>query len=361
MSADLTVGDTAAFLRWTHAQAIDAGLDARVVISRLNVDGDPVRARYTSKAYRLDELDDAAVGAHRISDKSRSAFCRVHLLDRDLASSSERGPAVATRWVTHFAADVDIAGPGHTSTNLPPDLEAAVAIIDATLPPSAIVSSGGGLYPIWRFAEVVEVVDDDIRDRLRSIGRRLDAALGSHGYHVDPTVVDLSRIIRPPGVMNHKPGREPRPVTVLRGYCDGAGDYSLDDIDRRLPTPPTPIAPARRQPSTTARPSTTSGDSAPWHILDELYELDDILAADPIDQWEQVDDQYDGKAFVPAWLRVGSSADYSVKAGSDGAMIVWSSALAARLGIDPGGGISRWSLLCAFAGLDPSDAARWSR
>jgi hypothetical protein len=156
-------------------------------------------------------------------------------------------------------------------------------------------------------------------------------------------------------VTNHKPGRDPRPVTVARGYLDGAGDYTLDQLDALLPPlpPPKPVKPPR--------PGGSSA-SAPWTVLAERYDDDTLLAADPVDRWERVDDQHDGSGHaVPAWRRVGSSADYSLKAGSGGAFIVWSSTLAARLDIETGQGVSRWQLLCHFLGLDPRAAARWQR
>lgn len=352
----MTAAEAASFLRFVHAPAIAAGMSGRVVITQKNTPGE--KANYISKAYRLDQLDDAAEACARISDNSLNAYCRVHLVDRAIARH-ERGKYTDTRFVTHFAADVDIAGPGHTSTLLPPDLETAVRLIDATLAPSVVIASGGGLYPIWRLSEPFTVETDDDRNRVRDIGRRFDGALASHGFHVDATVLDLTRIIRPPGVVNHKPGRDPCPVTVLRGYLDGAGNYRLDQLETLLPELPERSSESDRL--SLRRPSTDSTDSAPWNVLDELYSVDDILAADPHDRWERVDDQADGRGHqVPAWRRVGSSADYSIKAGSGGALIVWSSTLAARLGIDNGGGISRWQLLCAFDNIDPSAGARWS-
>jgi hypothetical protein len=360
MTADTAT--TSAFLRYVHEHAIDAGIGGRVVISASLPPGSP--AKYKSRSYRLDQLDDAADGARRISSSEMNGYCRVHLMARDLDHTSERGKGVDSRWLTHFAADVDIAGPGHKPAEgqiLPPDVDTALALIDATLPPSCVISSGGGLYPIWRLSEPFEVIDDDDRQRIKTLGRRIDDALNGHGWHVDRTCVDLARIIRPPGVMNHKPGRDARPVTVLRGYCDGAGDYSLDQLEAKLPAPSAEkldtIKP--RQELLTRVPG-TGQSSAPWDILAERYTIDDVLAADPHDQYVRVADQYDGTMKVPAWLRAGSSADYSLKAGSGGAYIVWSSTMAARLGIDPGGGVNLWQLLCAFDGVDTRSGARWS-
>jgi hypothetical protein len=350
---------TTAFLRYVHEPAITAGIDGRVVISMRMPPGSDYR--YKSRSYRLDQLDDAADGAQRISRSDENGYCRVHLMARDLERLSERGKGIDTRWITHRAADVDIAGPGHKPADgqiLPPNVDTAVALIDATLPPSTILSSGGGLYPILRLSEVFEVVTDEDRERISTLGHRFDRALASHGWHVDPTVSDLARIIRPPGVINHKPGRDPRPVTVLRGYVDGAGDYSLADLERLLPELPEPkVVKPRPKPTGT----TTSTASAPWEILAERYTIEDVLAADPHDQYEQANNQTVDRVTVPAWLRVGSSADYSIKATPSGdAFIVWSSTLCARLGIKPGGAVSLWQLLCAFDGVDPREGARWS-
>jgi hypothetical protein len=196
MSA-VDIATTEAFLRYVHEPAIVAGVDGRVVISARQPDGAP--SRYLSISYPLDQLDEAAAGAHRISRSEMNGFCRVHLMERPLDRPTERGKSVDTRYVTHFAADVDIAGPGHKPAEgqiLPPDVDAAVALIDATLPPSAIILSGGGpasgLYPIWRLSEVVEAETDEDRRRIEVVGRRFDRALASHGYHVDPTVKSIS-------------------------------------------------------------------------------------------------------------------------------------------------------------------------
>ena len=356
-----------AFLEYVHHHAITAGISGRVVISAKQPPSDePKAAKYHSWSYRLDQLGKAAHHAGQISDGGLSVFIRVHLMSRDLATwKEERGGAIDTSVITHYAADVDYGTAGHAEVKKlerPPDAATATAIVDATLKPSAIISSGGGLYPIWRLSEPFTITTDEDRQRVKNVGRQLDRALQltANPYHIDATCSDLARVIRPPGVMNYKTdaSRDPRPVTVARGWLEGAGDYSLADLERTLP--PLPVAePIKPKP---ARITTEGPSTAPWDILNERYDLEDILAADPLQDGERVHDVADGSGqMVPAWRYVGSSADYSIKAGSGGAVIVWSSTVAARLGIEPGSGISRWALLAAFAGLNPSIAARWSR
>jgi hypothetical protein len=345
------VGTVAAFLRWAHGRAIDARLPGRVVISQKNPPGS--QCRYTSKAFKLDELEQAAAGAVRISASALNAYVRVHLVDRHIAKT-ERGKSEDTSIVTHYAADVDIAGPGHAprtdGTLHPPDLATAVELIDATLAPSAIISSGGGLYPTWRLSEPFVITDEDDRQRVSGVGKRLDTALAGHGWHVDPTCCDLARIIRPPGVTNHKPGRDPRPVIVYRGWVDGAGDYTLDQLERLLPQ-------TERQTHKRARPLTTTASSgvAAWDLFKARYTLDEILADDDRHTWHRVNDVNGWLA----WRRDGSDSDYSIKQNPDtGVIIVWSSVIAAELDIDPGDGLDLWGFACRLAGRDPAEAAR---
>ena len=268
-----------AFLDFVHGHGIAAGDPGRVVIAA------KVNGRHLSRTFTLDDLDAAGKAVAEDSDAGHNTFCRVHLIDRDIPSY-ERGKSEYTSLVTHLAADVDIAGPGHKppeGKDLPPTVDVALELIDATVPPSAIISSGGGLYPIMRLAEPFPIVDAASFARVRNVGRRLDRALASHGWHVDATALDLARLIRPPGAVNHKPGRQPLPVTVLHGYVDNT--------------------------------------------------VDDVLADDPRRTWERVRDQ----GGWPAWRRSGSDSDYSIKQNpATGVIIVWSSTVASVLDVEPG-------------------------
>lgn len=349
----MTAGTVAAYLRWVHQGAVTADLDARVVVSRTTVDAEI--GRYRSRSFPLAELDAAAEYVTAASRAGLNVFARCSLVDAPLdgertgAESLKRGGADRTRWVTHLAADLDIAGPGHAASNLPPTVAAAVDLADRVRRPSAVVSSGGGVYPVWRLSQPVDVADDTVRERVRAIGRRLDAALASHGHHVDRVAGDLSRHLRPPGVLNLKPGRDPKPVVVLRGYLDPAagGDVTLDELDELLP--PLAAAAVTEAGNTPAR-FRADDTATPWAILAERYSIDDILAADPVHRWERVADQYLDGVTRAAWRRAGSSADYSLKLGDHG-LVVWSASFAAELGIEPGRAVTGYRLLRHFAGV----------
>jgi hypothetical protein len=328
-----------AWLRWVHGRAIDNGLPGVVVLSALLSNGG-----WKSHCYNLDQLGLA--GRHA-AEQSRTLniYYRLHLLSSHLEGTG-RGTSEQSKWITHFAADVDIAGLGHFAGNLPATVGEAVGLIDASLPPSAIISSGGGLYPVWRLTQPLLLDDPQKRARARGIGRRIDQALNSHGYKVDATCHDLARVIRPPGTENRKAGRD---VTVLRGWADGAGDYSIADLDARLPALPAPVVVEGKN----RRNRGPSSTAAPWEQFAKRWTIEDVLAADPRHQWEQVHDQ----GGMRAWRYVGSSSAYSIKEGHVG-YIVWSATIAAELGIETSTALDLFGLACRFAGRDPRTVAR---
>jgi hypothetical protein len=345
----------AAYLRTVHASAIAAGVPGRIAVSERMPPGS--KARYVSHSWPLDEIERAASACVRISSRTANAFVRVHLLDR-VIDKTERGKEIDTRYVTHFAADVDVAGPGHLVDNLPETLDEALGIVDAALAPSLVVSSGGGIYPHLVLDPVVEIDSDEKRKHVKEIGRRFDAALKAHGRHVDSTCGDLARIVRPPGVTNHKRDRSPLPVTILRGTFAGAGTYTLEQLDEVLPPLPAPAPSKRRQraASTTSESSTRDNDGdTPWSIFDARYSLADVLGADPRWQWEHVGEIKGDEA----WRRAGSSSDYSLRRHpTTGAVVIWSSVVAERLGVEPGEALDLYGLALRLAGRDVATAGK---
>src|SRR3954452_17064435 len=102
------------------------------------------------------------------AERREGVYARVTTLRGPLAAG-RRGGIADTLALPALWADIDLAGPGHEATPLPlpPDEDAAVAIITASrLPdPTLWVHSGGGLYPIWMLDPPHIVADDgDRRD-----------------------------------------------------------------------------------------------------------------------------------------------------------------------------------------------------
>ena len=147
-----------------------------------------------------------------------------------------RGAAASVCGIPGLWADFDLAGPGHKATNLPPASAAHGLLADAmALPPSYVVSSGGGLHVYWLFKEVWHFADEDERQRAARLVRALQSlivrAAHHRGWSVD-TTSDLARVLRPAGTINRKPGLPDRPVRVLQ---EVRRRYSIEDLEAVLP------------------------------------------------------------------------------------------------------------------------------
>jgi hypothetical protein len=121
--------------------------------------------------------------------------------------SSDDSHAVAFWW-----ADIDYGTEGHKpppGTALPPNEDAAREIIALLPTPSLLIHSGGGLYPIWKFAEPVYLTAAD-RDQVKTRSQHwqdmIHAKAERLGFHYGSGVGDLARVLRLPGSINRKTG-----------------------------------------------------------------------------------------------------------------------------------------------------------
>ena len=181
--------------------------------------------------------------------RSRDVYFGVALQDRDRAlaiarrrrprigKAAVRGSEASATALPALWADLDVAGPGHSSQRLPPDRAAALGLLVAVpVPPSIIVDSGGGLHVYWLLREPLTLASGADRRGAKDLVRRLQAALGrraaDHGWGVDNTA-NLAQLLRVPGTLNYKLGK-PRPVTVERfPLSPSLGDvrYAPEDFD----------------------------------------------------------------------------------------------------------------------------------
>jgi hypothetical protein len=192
--------------------------------------------------------------------------------------------------VTHVFAlkiDIDIADGQHTGSNLAPDLEAALAVVENFSPilHSALVFTGGGIQAWW----FLELTDD--LARAADLSARLTRFFQERSpYKVDATH-DLARVFRLPGSINHKTG-SPRPTQLLA--LDPTVRYALADIEATLPIVQ-PKTTAPRGPSASAREIQQMLRRIPGTGLDYHDEWLPILAAV---KYELGDD---GFALVEEW------------------------------------------------------------
>jgi len=113
--------------------------------------------------------------------------------------------------------DVDILGPAHKQTDLPPTIEDALGILPEFLQPSITVSSGNGLHMYWLLKEcwVFESQEENLRasNLMIRIQAYIKSLASEHGWKLDSTP-DLSRVLRVPGTLNHKLGQN-LPVQIM--------------------------------------------------------------------------------------------------------------------------------------------------
>lgn len=195
---------------------------------------------WAGAAFATDHLDDAAEYAARLdAGRPEGVYARVTTM-RAPPVAGRRGGADDTRALPALWGDIDVAGPGHVESNLPPGQDEAYAIVGAAgLPdPTLWIASGGGYYPIWSLDAPCVVGDDDRRaaaladlaDLAAGWQRALGLSAARLGWRYGTGVGDLARVLRLPGSTNRKAGLE-RPCAIVGG---GGTRYPLDVLAHAL-------------------------------------------------------------------------------------------------------------------------------
>jgi putative DNA primase/helicase len=168
--------------------------------------------------HRITELADAADTMARLSTEGWNVWYAQGIQAQRLPAP-ERGKTAGVIALPGLWFDLDIAGPNHKQTALPATMDDALDLIFAAVPfpPSRIVHSGGGLYPLWLFHEPQTIESDAERHALKSMSKRFQRRLieegKRRGYRLDSTP-DLPRPLRAPGTLNHK-SDPPQLVRIL--------------------------------------------------------------------------------------------------------------------------------------------------
>src|SRR5690606_37773901 len=113
--------------------------------------------------------------------------------------------------------DIDIKSDVHKEKQLPPDIDAALQIIDEfPMEPSILINSGHGLHSYWLFKEPWIIRTEEEQKKASQYlhefqGTFLQYAL-DFGWKLDNTS-DLARVLRVPGTINYK--GEPKDVQII--------------------------------------------------------------------------------------------------------------------------------------------------
>lgn len=144
-------------------------------------------------------------------------------------------------------ADIDYQHACHKKSDLPPDLDTALALVHGKgFDPTVTIHSGHGIQCYWVFKEpwLTDTAEErrEAQKLLTRLKQRLQNDASKMGYSVD-SVQDLVRVLRPPESFNCKE-EDPIPVEVIS--ANDTRCYNPEDLDELLP-PYDPSAGPRTQ------------------------------------------------------------------------------------------------------------------
>lgn len=210
---------------------------------------------WEGQSFDWDIQRDEAARYIQAKDPAQGIYLRTTTLLKAL-EPGKRGSDTDSATLPGLWADIDLAGPGHKTTNKLPETfaDAERILAAANLPtPTVWVHSGGGLYPMWLLTQTHRVANRDDFDQLRVLSAKWQEVIAhgasTLGLHYGTGVGDLSRVLRLPGTINRKEGLA-RPCKVLEDTWGPS--YTLDELKDALVTAvqaiPDPLPPVVADP-----------------------------------------------------------------------------------------------------------------
>lgn len=192
-----------------------------------------------------------------------------------------RGGEEDSKILPGFAADMDIAGPGHKPVkgSLPASVDDCLEIIQRSgLPePTLWVHSGGGVYPWWLLEEGVDLTTPNALAWAQEMSTKLHETISRWaaelGCFYSPATKDMARILRIPGTVNRKVKDDPKLAHVIQpaNYDFYAIDFLKGKIEEAYANSPAPAepeiprpAPVVRTEGSPLRPGDDFNDRAHW-------------------------------------------------------------------------------------------------
>lgn len=203
---------------------------------------------------------------------------------RTVPKQYSRGADGDSKMLPGFAADMDIAGPGHkTDKPLPLNEGECQYIIEMTgLPePTLWVHSGGGVYPWWLLEHPLDLTTPNALEWAQEVSTRLHDTIAAWAEHLDlfygSGVKDMSRVLRIPGTVNRKPGTEPKLAHIMQpaAYDFFEIDWLRDKINEAWER--RPAAKITLPPRPAPAPVPTGGELRPGDEFNARAHWADIL------------------------------------------------------------------------------------
>lgn len=167
--------------------------------------------------FEVQDHEEAAQTAIQLAKMKRDVYFGVGLRKEELQPPA-RGSIEDVILIPGVWMDIDIKSDAHVEEDLPPDINAAVNLLqEFPLQPSILVNSGHGLHGYWKFSEPWRIDNNESREEgiryLSDFQNTIRRYAARKGWRLDNTA-DLARVLRVPGTLNLKKG-DPIDVTIL--------------------------------------------------------------------------------------------------------------------------------------------------
>lgn len=165
--------------------------------------------------FEITDINLAADTAIYLADLKCDVYFGVGLRKEEVDGG--RGTADDVIIIPGVWIDIDIQSGAHKQEALPPDLDAAIALVNEfPAAPSILVNSGYGLHAYWKFVRPKKIDSPECREATKKFLADFQATFRNYaarkGWKLDNTS-DLARVLRVPGTMNYK--GDPREVTII--------------------------------------------------------------------------------------------------------------------------------------------------
>lgn len=233
---EVVPSDPESHLRFLYGTDFDGYLEVTTISS-----DDQIRTR----SFASEDLRDAAAQIARASETENVFFAYGIQPDPTLKNRRGRAETASALPCLWFDLDhLDDSAPNaHSKSNLPESQAEALRFIETLpCPPTMVINSGHGLYPIWAFDDLWKLTTKEEHNRAAACSKgfqRMIKALGTkRGWNFDVTS-DLARLTRAIGSVNWKGKPVPVEVVAFSGHRYRPGELealTLETPSTRRPS-----------------------------------------------------------------------------------------------------------------------------